>query len=141
MSRNRDAGDGPAVEARGLVKVYGRTRALDGIDLTVRRGQVFGFLGPNGAGKTTTIRILATLARPDGGTARVLGGVIAAMALVIAFGLSLSWLFAATALLVRDPATVMSLGLAASVAWSLIATAAITGVFAPLTLHLYGKQR
>ena len=43
------------------------------IDLTVRRGQVFGFLGPNGAGKTTTIRILATLARPDGGTARVLG--------------------------------------------------------------------
>jgi ABC-2 type transport system ATP-binding protein len=62
-----------AVEARGLIKVYGRTRALDGIDLTVRRGQVFGFLGPNGAGKTTTIRILATLTRPDGGTARVLG--------------------------------------------------------------------
>ena len=54
----------------GLVKVYGQTRALDGIDLTVRRGQVFGFLGPNGAGKTTTIRILATLTRPDGGTAR-----------------------------------------------------------------------
>ena len=45
----------------------------DGIDLTVRRGQVFGFLGPNGAGKTTTIRILATLDQPDGGTARVLG--------------------------------------------------------------------
>ena len=67
------AGEGLAIEARGLVKVYGQTRALDGIDLTVRRGQVFGFLGPNGAGKTTTIRILATLARPDGGTARVLG--------------------------------------------------------------------
>ncbi len=67
------AGDGPAIEARGLVKVYGETRALDGIDLTVRHGQVFGFLGPNGAGKTTSIRILATLARPDGGTARVLG--------------------------------------------------------------------
>ena len=67
------AGAGPAIEARGLVKVFGSTRALDGIDLTVRRGQVFGFLGPNGAGKTTTIRILATLARPDGGTARVLG--------------------------------------------------------------------
>ena len=66
-------GAGLAIEARGLVKVYGQTRALDGIDLTVRRGQVFGFLGPNGAGKTTTIRILATLARPDGGTARVLG--------------------------------------------------------------------
>jgi ABC-2 type transport system ATP-binding protein len=67
------SGDGPAIEARGLVKAYGETRALDGIELTVRRGQVFGFLGPNGAGKTTTIRILATLARPDGGTARVLG--------------------------------------------------------------------
>ena len=69
MSEKRVARDGPAIEARGLVKVYGQTRALDGIDLTVRRGQVFGFLGPNGAGKTTTIRILATLARPDGGTA------------------------------------------------------------------------
>jgi ABC-2 type transport system ATP-binding protein len=73
MSENRVDGDGPAIEARGLVKVYGQIRALDGIDLTVRRGQVLGFLGPNGAGKTTTIRILATLARPDGGTARVLG--------------------------------------------------------------------
>ena len=67
------AGDGPAIEARGLVNVYGETRVLDGIDLTVRRGQVFGFLGPNGAGKTTTIRILATLTRRDGGIARVLG--------------------------------------------------------------------
>ncbi|SNR59631.1 ABC-2 type transport system ATP-binding protein [Actinomadura mexicana] len=66
-------GDRPAIEAHGLVKRYGETRALDGIDLMVRRGQVFGFLGPNGAGKTTTIRILATLTRPDGGTARVLG--------------------------------------------------------------------
>jgi ABC-2 type transport system ATP-binding protein len=70
MSKNRN---GPAVEVRGLIKVYGQTRALDGIDLTIQRGQVFGFLGPNGAGKTTTIRILATLTRPDGGTARVLG--------------------------------------------------------------------
>ena len=71
----RTAGRGTtsAIEARGLVKVYGEHRALDGIDLTIRRGQVFGFLGPNGAGKTTTIRILATLTRPDGGTARVLG--------------------------------------------------------------------
>jgi ABC-2 type transport system ATP-binding protein len=71
--KRRTAGDAPAIEARGLVKVYGENRALDGIDLTVGRGQVFGFLGPNGAGKTTTIRILATLTRPDGGTARVLG--------------------------------------------------------------------
>jgi ABC-2 type transport system permease protein len=124
--------------------------------------------------------------RPDGGVPGVLGGV----ALVIAFGLSLSWLWAATALLVRDPATVMSLGLAVlmpptfasdifvqprtmpgwlqafvkvnpishvadaardlmnntggaagPVAWSLVATAAITLVFAPLTLHLYGRRR
>jgi ABC-2 type transport system ATP-binding protein len=73
MSTNWLAGDGPAIEARGLVKAYARTRALDGIDLTVARGQGFGFLGPNGAGKTTTIRILATLTRPDGGIARVLG--------------------------------------------------------------------
>jgi ABC-2 type transport system ATP-binding protein len=73
MSENGVGGSPPAVEARGLVKVYGGNRVLDGIDLTVRRGQVFGFLGPNGAGKTTTIRILATSARLDGGTARVLG--------------------------------------------------------------------
>ncbi|MEV0491282.1 ATP-binding cassette domain-containing protein [Streptomyces atratus] len=73
MSKKSLGGDHPAIEARGLVKVYGEHRALDGIDLTVRRGQVFGFLGPNGAGKTTTIRILATLTRPSGGTARVLG--------------------------------------------------------------------
>ncbi|MFF9765943.1 ATP-binding cassette domain-containing protein [Streptomyces sp. NPDC053086] len=65
--------DHPAIEACGLVKAFGEKRALDGIDLTIRRGQVFGFLGPNGAGKTTTIRILATLTRPTGGTARVLG--------------------------------------------------------------------
>jgi ABC-2 type transport system ATP-binding protein len=60
------AGDSPAIEARGLVKTYGETRALNGIDLTVRRGQVFGFLGPNGAGKTTTIRILATVDSTSG---------------------------------------------------------------------------
>jgi ABC-2 type transport system ATP-binding protein len=71
--KNTMGGDSPAIEAYDLVKVYGQNRALNGIDLTVRRNQVFGFLGPNGAGKTTTIRILATLARPDGGTARVLG--------------------------------------------------------------------
>jgi ABC-2 type transport system ATP-binding protein len=48
------AGDGPAIETRGLAKIYGQHRALDGIDLTVQRGQVFGFLGPNGAGKPVT---------------------------------------------------------------------------------------
>jgi ABC-2 type transport system ATP-binding protein len=62
-----------AIETEGLVKVFGETRAVDGIDLAVRPGTVFGVLGPNGAGKTTMIRVLATLLRPDAGTARVLG--------------------------------------------------------------------
>jgi ABC-2 type transport system ATP-binding protein len=62
-----------AIEADGLVKDFGSTRAVDGVDLAVRRGSVYGVLGPNGAGKTTTIRMLATLLRPDGGSARVLG--------------------------------------------------------------------
>jgi ABC-2 type transport system ATP-binding protein len=62
-----------AIEATGLVKAFGDTRAVDGVDLSVRRGSVYGVLGPNGAGKTTTIRMLATLLRPDEGSARVLG--------------------------------------------------------------------
>jgi ABC-2 type transport system ATP-binding protein len=62
-----------AIEASGLVKSFGSTRAVDGVDLSVRTGTVYGFLGPNGAGKTTTIRMLATLLEPDEGTARVLG--------------------------------------------------------------------
>ena len=62
-----------AIEAEGLVKVYGRTRALDGIDLQVGAGTILGMLGPNGAGKTTTVRVLTTLLRPDQGTARVAG--------------------------------------------------------------------
>ena len=62
-----------AIETEGLVKVFGETRAVDGIDLAVRAGTVYGVLGPNGAGKTTTIRMLATLVRPDAGRARVLG--------------------------------------------------------------------
>ena len=62
-----------AIEAIGLVKSFGETRAVDGVDLAVRRGSVYGVLGPNGAGKTTTIRMLATLLRPDGGSASVLG--------------------------------------------------------------------
>jgi ABC-2 type transport system ATP-binding protein len=62
-----------AVEARGLTKVFGRSRAVDGVDLAIPRGCVYGVLGPNGAGKTTTIRILATLLQPDGGTAEVFG--------------------------------------------------------------------
>jgi ABC-2 type transport system ATP-binding protein len=62
-----------AIEATGLVKSFGETRAVDGVDLAVRRGAVYGVLGPNGAGKTTTIRMLATLIRPDAGRALVLG--------------------------------------------------------------------
>ena len=62
-----------AVRARGLVKHYGQIRALDGVDLTVPRGSVLGLLGPNGAGKTTAVRILATLLRPNSGTAEVAG--------------------------------------------------------------------
>jgi len=63
-----------AIAVSGLVKTFGSTRALNGLDLTVRAGEVHGFLGPNGAGKTTTIRILLGLLRSDGGTASLLGG-------------------------------------------------------------------
>ena len=62
-----------AIEANGLVKTFGDTRAVDGVDLAVPQGAVYGVLGPNGAGKTTTIRMLATLLKPDEGEARVLG--------------------------------------------------------------------
>jgi ABC-2 type transport system ATP-binding protein len=62
-----------AIEASGLVKTFGTTRALDGIDLAVPAGTVYGLLGPNGAGKTTAVRVLATLLRPAGGEARVFG--------------------------------------------------------------------
>ena len=62
-----------AIETSGLVKVFGDTRAVDGVDLAVPAGTVYGVLGPNGAGKTTAVRMLATLLRPDGGEARVFG--------------------------------------------------------------------
>jgi len=62
-----------AIETSDLVKVYGETRAVDGIDLAVRTGAVYSVLGPNGAGKTTTIRMLATLLRPDSGSAKIFG--------------------------------------------------------------------
>ena len=66
-------GEVPAIEAEGLVKHYGKTRALSGFDLVVPAGTVYGLLGPNGAGKTTAVRVFATLLRPDGGRARVQG--------------------------------------------------------------------
>ncbi|MGA4861467.1 ATP-binding cassette domain-containing protein [Streptomyces lavendulocolor] len=65
--------DTNAVEVRGLVKHYGDTKALDGVDLDVREGTVLGVLGPNGAGKTTLVRCLSTLIVPDAGTATVAG--------------------------------------------------------------------
>jgi polyether ionophore transport system ATP-binding protein len=63
-----------AIRIEALVKTFGATRALDGLDMTVRTGEVHGFLGPNGAGKTTTLRILLGLVRADSGTARLLDG-------------------------------------------------------------------
>jgi oleandomycin transport system ATP-binding protein len=63
----------PVIEAQGLTKAFGATRALAGVDLQAERGRVLALLGPNGAGKTTIVRVLSTLLRPDGGQARVCG--------------------------------------------------------------------
>ncbi|WP_222598338.1 ATP-binding cassette domain-containing protein [Lentzea tibetensis] len=88
-------GDGRqlAIEARGLVKTFGETRALDGLDLTVPAGGVYGVLGPNGAGKTTALRILATLLPPDSGSARVLGHDVSADADAVRGKISLTGQF------------------------------------------------
>ncbi len=67
----------PVIEVRGLVKDYGRTRALAGVDLSVEAGEVYGFIGPNGAGKATTIRVLMDLLRPTAGDVRVFGSTTA----------------------------------------------------------------
>ena len=72
-ARPAPARDGPVIELRGLSKFYGKHRGIEGVDLTVARGEVFGFLGPNGAGKTTTIRTMLDLIRRTSGEARVLG--------------------------------------------------------------------
>jgi len=66
--------DSSAISVSGLVKTFGKTRALDGLDLSVMSGEVHGFLGPNGAGKSTTLRVLLGLIRKDSGVARILGG-------------------------------------------------------------------
>ena len=83
-----------AIETAALAKRFGPTRAVDGIDLQVLRGTVYGLLGPNGAGKTTTIRILTTLLRPDGGHARVLGHDVAREPAAVRAKVSLTGQFA-----------------------------------------------
>lgn len=83
-----------AIEARGLVKAFGTTRAVDGVDLEVPMGTVYGVLGPNGAGKTTTISMLATLLRPDAGVARVMGHDVVTEADAVRANVSLTGQFA-----------------------------------------------
>ncbi|MCO7127137.1 ATP-binding cassette domain-containing protein [Sporolactobacillus shoreicorticis] len=73
VKKNMSGNDEWAVEAQGLVKKFGNNHAVDGVDLHVRPGVIYGVLGPNGAGKTTTIRMLATLLRPDAGSAKIFG--------------------------------------------------------------------
>src|ERR1700761_6017961 len=84
-----------AVEAEGLVKHYGQTKALDGFDLRVPQGTVYGLLGPNGAGKTTAVRVLATLLCPDRGQARVLGHDVVAEAAAVRRTIGLTGQYAA----------------------------------------------
>jgi ABC-2 type transport system ATP-binding protein len=84
-----------AVEASGLEKAYGPTRALDGLDLEVETGAILGLLGPNGAGKTTTVRVLTTLLRPDRGTARVAGHDVVTKAAAVRRSIGLTGQYAA----------------------------------------------
>ena len=88
-------GQTPAIEAEGLVKNFGTTKALAGLDLTVPSGTVYGLLGPNGAGKTTAVRVFATLLRPDGGRARVLGRDVASEAAEVRRQIGLTGQYAA----------------------------------------------
>ena len=83
-----------AIETQALTKAFGETKALNGIDLEVEQGSVYGLLGPNGAGKTTTVRILATLLRPDDGVARVLGHDVATEARTVREKVSLTGQYA-----------------------------------------------
>ena len=69
----RDGAQNSAISARGLVRTFGSNRAVDGVDLTVESGEIYGFLGPNGAGKSTTVRMLCTLLKPTAGRAAVAG--------------------------------------------------------------------
>ena len=85
----------PAIETTGLVKTFGDNHAVDGVDLTVAPGTVYGLLGPNGAGKTTVVRILATLLRPDGGSARIFGHDVVKQADAVRSRVSLTGQYAA----------------------------------------------
>src|SRR5207248_9057990 len=85
----------PAVRVERVVKQFGSTTALAGVDLEVPEGMVFGLLGPNGAGKTTLVRILATLLRPDAGRAELLGLDVVADASKVREQLALTGQFAA----------------------------------------------
>jgi ABC-2 type transport system ATP-binding protein len=83
-----------AIETSALLKTFGQTRALDGMDLSVRGGSVYGLLGPNGAGKTTAIRVLTTLLKPSGGRAHVLGHDVAKDATIVRQKVSLTGQYA-----------------------------------------------
>ncbi len=87
--------EAPAIEADGLVKHFGKTRALSGLDMGVPVGTVYGLLGPNGAGKTTAVRVLATLLKPDGGRARVLGADVVTHAAAVRRTIGLTGQYAA----------------------------------------------
>src|ERR1700761_157769 len=83
------------IQAHGLVKTYGKLRALDGLDLSVPEGSILGLLGPNGAGKTTAVRILTTLLDADGGTAPVAGFDVASQAAKVRAQIGVSGQYAA----------------------------------------------
>jgi ABC-2 type transport system ATP-binding protein len=87
--------ESPAIRAEGLIKNFGKTQALAGIDLAVPEGTVYGLLGPNGAGKTTAVRVFATLLRPDGGRAQVLGEDVVAHAPAVRRSIGLTGQYAA----------------------------------------------
>src|ERR687897_2706161 len=89
-----EGGGGLAIRAEGLVRRFGDNVAVDGVDLKVAPGEIYGLLGPNGAGKTTTIRMFATLLRPDSGSARVFGHDVVAEADAVRGLVSLTGQFA-----------------------------------------------
>ncbi|HKT38001.1 MAG TPA: ATP-binding cassette domain-containing protein [Ktedonobacterales bacterium] len=107
-----------AIETMGLIKAFGKTRAVDGVDLTVPTGSVYGFLGPNGAGKTTTVRILATLLRPDGGTARVFGRDVVREAEAVRSRVSLTGQFASLDEAMTGQENLVLLGRLLGYSWS-----------------------